>query len=482
MSADIRFVIIANPRTGTNHFIDLLNSHPEISCHREVFHRDTVYLMDGTHNELLKKRNENPLAFLSELYNSSPTKASGFKIFMDHDNSVLDAVLRDTTIKKIVLYRPNLLAVHSSAQIAVAEQRWIDVSDHRDTTLDKLAFIHIPKTAGLSLHTVLEKHFGKAFSVRFGNQEDRTRFSESTYEDLQLFHYITGHLSMKELQEKEVEYPSVALVRNPIDRLVSMLKYYRKSNLSDHRSLKFNEINSFVEHMKKTGQYNMQCWHFSGTHKFEQAVEMIRRESIYVAPLEYYDDFLITISDLIGAHLKNEHHNVTPKDDSIQFRDSDYALLGPLIAEDLKLVKYIKQNYEEIKNNFIEKVKLFSFNKHPSNKEYSGGTKTKVLFDSSEFEKRILLYKNHYKYAIDLLNETDQEYLFMTYEDYNNESIFRRVFPFLRLGQPDIVQTRMNKMNSSDILSRYRNPEDVRVYLQKTSRLHWAHEGFMLWP
>ena len=69
----------------------------------------------------------------------------------------------------------------------------------------------------------------------------------------------------------------------------------------------------------------------------------------------------------------------------------------------------------------------------------------------------------------------------MTYEDYNNESIFRRVFPFLMLGQPDLVQTRMNKMNSSDILSRYKNPEDVRVYLQKTGKLHWTHEGFMLW-
>ena len=79
MSADIRFVIIANPRTGTNHFIDLLNSHSDISCHREVFHRDTVYLKDGTHNELLKMRNENPLAFLNDLYNSSPTKACGFK-------------------------------------------------------------------------------------------------------------------------------------------------------------------------------------------------------------------------------------------------------------------------------------------------------------------------------------------------------------------------------------------------------------------
>jgi sulfotransferase famil protein len=482
MPADIRFVIIANPRTGTNHFIDLLNSHPEISCHREVFHPDTVYLMDGTHNELLNKRNRNPHAFLSDLFNSSPTTACGFKIFMDHDNSVLDAVLRDPAIKKIVLYRQNLLAVHSSAQIAVAEQRWIDVRDHEDVKLDRLAFVHIPKTAGLSLHAVLEKHFGKACSVRFGNQEDRTRFSELSSEALNSFHYITGHLSMKELQDKEVDYPTVAVVRDPIDRLVSILKYYRKSELSDHRGLKFNEVKSFVEHMKNSGQYNMQCWHFGGTHKFEHAVEMIYRNCLYVAPLECYDDFLMTISGLIGAQLKNVRLNVTPKDDSIQFRDTDFTLLEPLIIEDLKLVNHIRNNYEEIKKNFIDKAKLFSFKQHTTSKQSTGKTKTKVIFDSSEFEKRILFYKKHYKYAIDLLNETNQEYLFLTYEDYNNESLFRRVFPFLRLGQPDFLQTRMNKMNSNDILSRYENHEDVRVYLQKTCKLHWAREGFMLWP
>ena len=480
MTADIRFVIIANPRTGTNHLIDLLNSHPDISCHREVFHRDTVYLMDGTRDDLLKIRNKDPLLFLNELYTCSTTKACGFKIFMDHDNSVLDTVLRDPAIKKIVLYRQNLLAVHSSAQIAVAEQRWIDVGDRQNATLDKLVFVHIPKTAGLSLHSVLENHFGKMFSIRFGNQEDRTRFMCLTSDYLNDFKYITGHLSIKEIGEKKVGYPAVALVRNPIERMFSLLRYYRKSALNDHRALKFNEIQSFAEHMKKTGQYNMQCWHLCGSHDYDQAVEMIYRKCLYVAPLERYDDFLTTISDLIGADLKNVHLNVTPKDDTIQFKDTDYALLEPLVADDIKLVNYIIKNYEEIKDNFVAKAKSFSLKGQMKTKKET--EKTKVMFNSSDFEKRLQAYKKHYKYTIDLLNETNQEYLFITYEDFNNESIFRRVFPFLKLEQPTLVQTRMNKMNSSDILSRYRNPEDVRAYLQKTHRLHWAHEGFMLWP
>ena len=67
MSAEIRFAIIANPRTGTNHYIDLLNSHEEMTCHREVFHRDSVFLEDGTHDELVAERNNDPAGFLQRL-------------------------------------------------------------------------------------------------------------------------------------------------------------------------------------------------------------------------------------------------------------------------------------------------------------------------------------------------------------------------------------------------------------------------------
>ena len=49
-------------------------------------------------------------------------------------------------------------------------------AEQRRGCLQNLAFIHIPKTAGLSLHHELKKHFVQSASVRFGNQEDRERF------------------------------------------------------------------------------------------------------------------------------------------------------------------------------------------------------------------------------------------------------------------------------------------------------------------
>ncbi|PKN13223.1 MAG: hypothetical protein CVU69_02665 [Deltaproteobacteria bacterium HGW-Deltaproteobacteria-4] len=252
MASDMKFVIIANPRTGTNHFIDLLNSHPNISCHREVFHRHSVYLLEGTRDDLFEKRNHDPVAFLHELYNSSPTQACGFKIFMGHDDVVLNTVLQDPEIKKIILYRPNFLAVYSSDMIAEAEQRYL----------------------------------------------------------------------------------------------------------------------------------------------------------------------------------------------------------------------IFDQTQDRIDSGIRDKAR----------------TSAKAVFDRTQFEMRWRDYHSHYQKVVKVLNETNQVYLFMTYDDYINEGLFRRVFPFLGLAQPEQVQTRMKKMNSSDILSRFANPDEVRDYLTETGILHWAHEGFMIWP
>lgn len=249
--AEIKFVIVANPRTGTNHFIDLLNSHQEVTCHREVFHRDAVYMLSGSKDDLLEKRNSDPVNFLNEMYDSCSTRACGFKIFMGHNATVLDEVLHDRSVKKIVLYRPNYLAVYSSEKIAEAEKQYL-IIENKPGSIDGCAY-------------------------------DNSRSSK------------------------------------------------------------------------------------------------------------------------------------------------------------------------------------------------------KAFFDQGDFNRRWSAYQTHYKKTFDVLNETGQDYLFMTYEDYLNESFFRRIFPFLGLSQPDALQTRMKKQNTSDILSRFFNPEEAQAYIMRIGRMNWANEGFMLW-
>ncbi len=78
------------------------------------------------------------------------------------------------------------------------------------------------------------------------------------------------------------------------------------------------------------------------------------------------------------------------------------------------------------------------------------------------------------------LNESGQNYLFTTYEDFINESFSRRVFAFLGLTQPEALSTRMRKQNTSDILSRFLNPENAIAYIERIGRMNSANEGLCL--
>lgn len=129
---NMRFVIISQPRTGSTHLVTRLNGHPEILCNGEIFNSQAIYLRwprtaisAPTLSRLQEMRNANPLAFLEEIFATTfERKHIGFKIFETHDRAVLKHVIRTRDIRKVVLYRSNVLANYSSMKIARASQTW----------------------------------------------------------------------------------------------------------------------------------------------------------------------------------------------------------------------------------------------------------------------------------------------------------------------------------------------------------------------
>jgi hypothetical protein len=122
------FVIIASPRTGSSHLTALLHRHGDIICHGEIFHpkmknplkrwESSDQVPDGV-SEMVELRKRDPREFLRRMFrNDHGGKHVGFKIFNGHNDEILDELIADTSVKKVVLFRPNLLAVYSSSQIA----------------------------------------------------------------------------------------------------------------------------------------------------------------------------------------------------------------------------------------------------------------------------------------------------------------------------------------------------------------------------
>jgi hypothetical protein len=104
-----KFVILAAPRTGSNLLCTLLNSHPEVLCHHELFNPDGIfYALDYRDDSLrlgsIADRDREPFGFLQRVW-ESPKGAScvGFKMTRGQNEAVMQSLIEDSRVLKIVL-------------------------------------------------------------------------------------------------------------------------------------------------------------------------------------------------------------------------------------------------------------------------------------------------------------------------------------------------------------------------------------------
>lgn len=126
-----RFVVISSARSGSTYFCRWLDAHPDITCAEEVFKSDRDFY-DGNRHHLpgelldLKRRNEDPLSFANDVWNAfDDVRAVGFKILTDQNAVVLNAVIRDASVHKIILERENALRQLVSLELARKTGQWV---------------------------------------------------------------------------------------------------------------------------------------------------------------------------------------------------------------------------------------------------------------------------------------------------------------------------------------------------------------------
>jgi LPS sulfotransferase NodH len=133
------FVMFAEMRTGSNHLEESLNALPDVTCHGEVFNPTFV----GHHNrhELfgfdMARRERDPLGLLRALIDGTEG-LPGFRFFHDHDPRVVEAVLSDPRIAKVILTRSPLDA-YVSRKIASATGQW-RLTDMKHARTSKVEF------------------------------------------------------------------------------------------------------------------------------------------------------------------------------------------------------------------------------------------------------------------------------------------------------------------------------------------------------
>lgn len=133
------FVIFAEMRTGSNHLEDSLNALEGVTCHGEIFNpvfvgqKDRMDLMGMDMDD----RTRDPSRFLSGVLSQSAGLA-GFRFFHDHEPRILDTILQDRRIAKLILTR-NPLDSYVSWKIAQDTGQW-RLTDARHARSGRITF------------------------------------------------------------------------------------------------------------------------------------------------------------------------------------------------------------------------------------------------------------------------------------------------------------------------------------------------------
>lgn len=120
------FVVISHPRSGSNYFCNDLKiklSPHGVMTYNEVFHPSYILINETREtsfasNYSLDERNKHPDIFLDFLGKESAKAghwAYGFKLFPYHvSNDFVSYLLKNSSIVKVIIYRPDVLQVYIS--------------------------------------------------------------------------------------------------------------------------------------------------------------------------------------------------------------------------------------------------------------------------------------------------------------------------------------------------------------------------------
>ncbi len=124
-----RFVIVAAPRTGSNWLCTLLDSHPDVLCHREIFNPDGLHTALSWPEPLalgtLAERDRDPAAVLRRVWEADCGRAAvGFKLNRESTPAAFALALDERNARKLVLRRHNRVRTCVSEALAARSGVW----------------------------------------------------------------------------------------------------------------------------------------------------------------------------------------------------------------------------------------------------------------------------------------------------------------------------------------------------------------------
>lgn len=208
-----------------------------------------------------------------------------------------------------------------------------------------LAFVHLHKTAGTTLSSILKNSFGASHCTVYSWSKNNRIFSADDFRRLSRLyphlqslsgHHIKAYSDLDSVCSP-VEY--YTFLRNPLDRCASQYQY--EVQVGGGRRL-------FAEWIQRPENQNYQTREIVGEVNLDKAIALLERKFMFVGLMGSFDESLLLFQHAVGANRLRRihyHHKLVAPDNTIKKQLlSDPVSLRLLLEynqQDMALYSYV---------------------------------------------------------------------------------------------------------------------------------------------
>lgn len=179
---------------------------------------------------------------------------------------------------------------------------------------ERVLFVHVPKTAGMSLYHVLERWAGPGRAMRFstGGPEDLAAWlavPQAQVDDLRL---VSGHLPLHDFRRRDIpDWAPITLLRDPVARTLSTFSYIRGQRRHPwHDLVSSMDLDAFLDWFgSRPANLDQQCGFITRERTAEAAIRVLAEEFLLAGTVEHLDRFEDGLSEALAVPIRTPTHN-----------------------------------------------------------------------------------------------------------------------------------------------------------------------------
>ncbi|MCT4595272.1 MAG: sulfotransferase family 2 domain-containing protein [Anaeromicrobium sp.] len=243
-----------------------------------------------------------------------------------------------------------------------------------------LLFLHIPKTAGGTLHGILKKRFKEDERMAIASYPNISKckgilkLEKLSYDERKKLNYIFGHYAfgIHELLPKEFTY--ITFLRNPVERIISLYYYLKNPARLKKKKYTIKEIENIMERMKTLEKFieegpknklsngmtrllcgNEKIQRDSSVNKqdLEKAKKHLMEYFCFFGITEEFDKGLSILENIFGwepIEYKNKH--VVKHPSVAEIPEEIIRKIEEMNELDIELYQFAKEKYIHFKNKY----------------------------------------------------------------------------------------------------------------------------------